>query len=55
MYILPLNQRNARTQRLFQYLWDKAKKEGRGLRKRGGENSPISPPLDPHLVWGLVY
>ena len=23
--------------------------EGRGLRKMGGENSPISPPLDPRL------
>ena len=24
--------------------------ERRGLRKMGGENSPISPPLDPRLV-----
>ena len=50
MHILHLNQRN---QILFQYLRDKKKKERRGLRKRGegggGENSPISPPLDPRL------
>ena len=29
---------------------DKKKKERRGLRKRGAENSPISPPLDPRLI-----
>ena len=29
---------------------DKKKKERRGLRKMGGESSPISPPLDPRLV-----
>ena len=35
---------------LFHYLRDKKKrKEERGLRKRRGENSPISPPLDPRL------
>ena len=28
----------------------KEKKERRGLRKRGVENSPISPPLDPRLL-----
>ena len=39
MHILHLNQRN---QILFQFLRDKKK-------KRGGENSPISPPLDPRL------
>ena len=27
----------------------KGKKEG-GSEKRGGENSPISPPLDPRLI-----
>ena len=47
MHILHLNQRNQRNQILFQYLRDKKKNERRGLRKRGGENSPISPPLDP--------
>jgi len=49
MHILHLNQRNQRNQILFQYLRDKKKKERRGLRKRGVENSPISPPLDPCL------
>ena len=50
MHILHLNQRNQRHQILFQYLRDKKKKERRGLRKKGGENSPISPPLDPRLL-----
>ena len=27
--------------------------ERRGLRKMGGENSPISPPLDPRLQYHL--
>ena len=30
-------------------LRDKKKKERRGLRETGAENSPISPPLDPRL------
>ena len=53
MHILHLNQGNQRNQILFQYLRDKKKKERRGLRKRGGggENSPISPPLDPCLTY----
>ena len=45
MHILHLNQRN---QILFQYLRDKKKKK-KGAQKKGGENSPISPPLDPCL------
>ena len=45
MHILHLNHRN---QILFQYLRDKKKKE-KGAQKKGGENSPISPPLDPRL------
>ena len=51
MHILHLNQRNQRNQILFQYLRDKKKEERGELRKRGGggENSPISPPLDPRL------
>ena len=45
-------------------LRDKKKKERRGPRKRGGggENSPISPPLDPRLpffstkdAWAEIY
>ena len=47
MHILHLNQRNQRNQILFQYLRDKKKKKG--AQKKGGENSPISPPLDPRL------
>ena len=47
MHILHLNQRN---QILFQYLRDKKKKRKKGAQKNGGENSPISPPLDPRLV-----
>ena len=34
---------------LFQYLRDK-KKRKKGAQKKGGENSPISPPLDPRLT-----
>ena len=36
---------------LFQYLRDKKikKKEGGSEKGGGGENSPISPPLDPRL------
>ena len=44
-----LNQRNQRNQILFQYLRDKKKKKKKGAQKKGGENSPISPPLDPRL------
>ena len=42
---------NQRNQILFQYLGDK-QKERRGLKKwgGGGENSPVSPPLDPRLL-----
>ena len=48
MHILHLNQRN---QILFRYLRDKEKKkEGGSEKKGGGENSPISPPLDPRLI-----
>ena len=36
-------------------LRDKKKKERRGLRKRGGENSPISPPLDPRLILSFFF
>ena len=49
MHILHLNQRN---QILFQYLRDKKKKkkkDGDSEKGAGGENSPISPPLDPRL------
>ena len=46
MHILHLNQRN---QILFQYLRDKKKERKKGTQKKGGENSPISPPLDPPL------
>ena len=46
-HILHLNQKN---QILFQYLRDKKKKRKKGSQKKGGENSPISPPLDPRLV-----
>ena len=48
MHILHLNQRN---QILFQYLRDKKKKKKKkkGAQKKGGENSLISPPLDPRL------
>ena len=49
MHILHLNQRNQRNQILFQYLRDKKKKKGAEKKGVGGENSPISPPLDPHL------
>jgi len=35
---------------LFQYLRDKKKKK-EGAQKKGGENSPISPSLDPRLDW----
>ena len=53
MHILHLNQRNQGNQILFQYWRDKKKKERIGLEKGrgegGGENSPISPPLDPRL------
>ena len=50
MHILHLNQRNQRNQILFQYLRDKKEE------KKGGENSPISPPLDPRLAntFGLL-
>ena len=47
---LHLNQRN---QILFQYLRDK-KKRKKGAQKKGGENSPISPPLDPRLHYSNV-
>ena len=36
---------------LFQYLRDKKKKRKKGAQKKGGENSPISPPLDPRLPY----
>ena len=50
MHILHLNQRNQRNQILLQYLRDKReKKEGAQKKGGGGENSPISPPLDPRL------
>ena len=49
MHILHLNQRNQRNQILLQYLRDKKRKKG-AQKKTGGENSPISPPLDPRLV-----
>lgn len=50
--ILHLNQRNQRNQILFQYLRDKKEKKKKvGSEKGGGgENSPISPPLDPRLL-----
>ena len=45
------NQRNQILfQYLSQYLRDKKKKKKEGGSKKGGENSPISPPLDPRLV-----
>ena len=49
MHILHLNQRN---QILFQYLRDKKKERKKGAQKKGGggENSPISPSLDPRLL-----
>ena len=53
MHILHLNQRNQRDQILFQYLRDKKKKK-EGGQKKGGENSPISPPLDPRLPLCLL-
>jgi len=34
---------------IFQYLRDK-KKDKKGAQKKGSENSPISPPLDPRLL-----
>ena len=49
MQILHLNQRNQRNKMLFQYLRDKKKKNKKGAQKKGSENSPISPPLDPRL------
>ena len=49
IHILHLHQRNQTNQILFQYLRDKKKKESTGAQKKGGENSPISPPLDPRL------
>ena len=55
---LHLNQRNQRNQILFQYLRDKKKKRKKGAQKKGGENSPISPPLDPclpFLEFALTY
>ena len=30
---------------------EKKKKRKKGTQKKGGENSLISPPLDPHLEW----
>ena len=39
---------------LFQYLRDKKKKRKKGAQKKGGENSPISPPLDPRLGWAVL-
>ena len=36
--------------RTSQYLRDKKKKRKKEAQKQGGENSPISPPLDPRLV-----
>ena len=50
MNFLHLNQRN---QILFQYLRDKKKKKLKKAQKKGGENSPISPLLDPRLVFLL--
>ena len=47
MHILHLNQRN---QILFRYLRDKKKKKKEGGSEKGGENLPISPPLDPRLT-----
>ena len=47
MHIFHLNQRN---QILFQYLRDKKKERKKGTQKKGGENSPISPSLDPRLL-----
>ena len=34
---------------------DKEKKRKKGAQKKGGENSPISPPLDPRLQWPLTF
>ena len=44
-----------RNQILFQYLRDEKKRE-KVAQKKGGENSPISPPLDPRLrLKEIVY
>ena len=34
---------------LFQYSRDVKKERKKGAQKKGGENSPVSPPLDPRL------
>ena len=39
--------------RTNQYLRDKKNKRKKGAQKKGGENSPISPPLDPRLIFRL--
>ena len=39
---------------LFQYLRDKKKERKKGAQKKGGENSPISPPLDPRLPYSSM-
>ena len=39
---------------LFQYLRNKKKKRKKGAQNKGGENSPISPPLDPRLKCTIV-
>ena len=54
MHILHLNQRNQRNQILFQYLRDKKRNKGAQKKGGGGENSPISPPLDPRLHTKLL-
>ena len=46
---------NVREIKYYFNIWGiRKKKERRGLRKRGGENSPISPPLDPRLLANLA-
>jgi len=36
-------------------LRDKKKKRKKGAQKKGGENSPISPPLDPRLLIQTLF
>ena len=35
-------------------IWGIKKKRKKGAQKKGGENSPISPPLDPRLEWSPI-